>query len=194
VGERPAQAGGEGCAGRISARAAPPPRVSDAMGNGVVANEGCYHDQEHINESCPTKVLAGLVPAAARAPACNSCKGARGPGLGAWPGIVPGAVHGRLAQAHPVAAGPGRDGQLHGHGAGGTGRAVCPWRLSPGPRLGCGPDFCRRPWVTHQPGGSVLSRDAPPGRRWPAPPPSRQRATPVLTRQRMNDHNIEPVP
>jgi hypothetical protein len=60
------------------------------MGNGVVANEGCYHDQEHINESCPTKVPADLVPAAARAPACNRCKAARGPGLGAWPAIVPG--------------------------------------------------------------------------------------------------------
>ena len=37
------------------------------MGNGVVANDGCYHDQKHINESCPTEVPAGLVPAAVRA-------------------------------------------------------------------------------------------------------------------------------
>jgi hypothetical protein len=46
-----------------------------------------------------------------------------------------------LCPGHPPGAGPGRDGQLHGDRARGTGRATCPWRLSPGRRLGCGPDF-----------------------------------------------------
>jgi hypothetical protein len=50
------------------------------------------------------------------------------------------------------------------------------------------------PWVTYRLGGSVMDKNASPGRPWPAPPPSRQRTTAVLTRQRMKDHNVERVP
>jgi hypothetical protein len=122
----------------------------------------------------------------------TAVEGSPGPGFGAWPGIAPGVSMAGF-QAHLVAAGPGRDGQLYGRWAGGTGRAVPmadePWG-TPGKR----PRLLPPPWVTHRLGGSVILKNASPGQPWPAPPPSRRRITAVLTRQRMKDHNVERVP
>ena len=112
------------------------------MGNDV-ADEGYYHDQEHIKESCPTEVPR-LVPAAARGPTCNRCKGAQyrawEPGRGLCPGVSM-AVFRRLIWLWSA---PAVTGRCMATGPGGSRRAVYPWRLSPGPRLGCGPDSCRR--------------------------------------------------
>ena len=113
------------------------------------------------------------------------------PGLGAWPGIVPRCVHGRLPQVHLVVVGPRRDGPLHGHRArrkqeGGVPVAAEPW-AAPGLRPGLLPPPC----VTHRLGGSVINKNASPGQPWPARAPSGQRTSPGAHPRRMNDHDFE---